>query len=96
MCLSDSSIISRRSSHTPEELSKAWFLNYWGEESAHVGRPAARATGRISTGYKLEWTRWSQMRVTDFLHWQAELVRECAGPRQFVTTDYGGMTEAAT
>ena len=31
------------------------------------------------------------MRVTDFLHWQAELVRECAAPRQFVTTDYGGM-----
>ena len=31
------------------------------------------------------------MRVTDFLHWQAALVRECAGPRQFVTTDYGGM-----
>ncbi len=31
------------------------------------------------------------MRVTDFLHWQAALVRECAAPRQFVTTDYGGM-----
>ncbi len=31
------------------------------------------------------------MRVTDFLHWQAGLVRECASPRQFVTTDYGGM-----
>jgi beta-galactosidase len=31
------------------------------------------------------------MRVTDFLHWQADLVRECAGQRQFVTTDYGGM-----
>jgi beta-galactosidase len=31
------------------------------------------------------------MRVTDFLHWQAALVRECAGPTQFITTDYGGM-----
>ena len=31
------------------------------------------------------------MRVTDFLHWQAELVRECAGRGQFITTDYGGM-----
>jgi beta-galactosidase len=31
------------------------------------------------------------MRVTDFLHWQAALVRECAGPAQFITTDYGGM-----
>ncbi len=41
--------------------------------------------------YKLEWTRWSQMRVTDFLGWQAALVRECASPRQFVTTDFAGM-----
>ena len=33
------------------------------------------------------------MRVTDFLRWQAALVRECAGPSQFVTTDYGGMMQ---
>jgi beta-galactosidase len=31
------------------------------------------------------------MRVTDFLKWQSVLVRECAGSRQFITTDYGGM-----
>ena len=39
----------------------------------------------ISTGYKLEWSRWQQMRVTDFLAWQAALVREYRGPDQFVT-----------
>ncbi len=75
---------------TPEELSKAWFLNYWGE-NIHTWEDLPRRDGTISTGYKLEWTRWSQMRVTDFLHWQAALVRECVSPRQFVTTDYGGM-----
>ncbi len=75
---------------TPEALSKAWFLNYWGE-NLHTWEDLPRRDGTISTGYKLEWTRWSQMRVTDFLHWQSALVRECAGPRQFVTTDYGGM-----
>ncbi len=75
---------------TPEALSKAWFLNYWGE-NLHTWEDLPRRDGTISTGYKLEWTRWSQMRVTDFLHWQAALVRECAGARQFVTTDYGGM-----
>ena len=26
--------------HTPEELSKAWFLNYWGENLHTLGRPA--------------------------------------------------------
>jgi beta-galactosidase len=75
---------------TPEELSKAWFLNYWGE-NIHRWEDLPTRDGTISTGYKLEWTRWSQMRVTDFLHWQAALVRECAAPRQFVTTDYGSM-----
>jgi len=75
---------------TPEALSKAWFLNYWGE-NLHTWEDLPKRDGTISTGYKLEWSRWSQMRVTDFLHWQAGLVRECAGSRQFVTTDYGGM-----
>ena len=75
---------------TPENLSKAWFLNYWGE-NLHTWEDLPTREGTISTGYKLEWTRWSQMRVTDFLHWQAALVRECASPRQFVTTDFGGM-----
>ena len=74
---------------TPEALSKAWFLNYWGE-NLHTWEDLPRRDGAQSTGYKLEWTRWSQMRVTDFLHWQADLVRECSSPRQFVTTDYGG------
>lgn len=75
---------------TPEALSKAWFLNYWGE-NIHTWEDLPMRDGAQSTGYKLEWTRWSQLRVTDFLHWQAVLVRECAGPSQFVTTDFGGM-----
>ena len=75
---------------TPEALSKAWFLNYWGE-NIHTWEDLPTRNGAQSTGYKLEWTRWSQMRVTDFLHWQANLVRECKGPGQFVTTDYGSM-----
>ena len=75
---------------TPEELSKAWFLNYWGE-NLHTWEDLPTRNGTISTGYKLEWSRWSQMRVTDFLHWQSELVREVAGPAQFVTTDYGSV-----
>jgi beta-galactosidase len=75
---------------TPEELSKAWFLNYWGE-NLHTWEDLPKRDGAQSTGYKLEWTRWSQMRVTDFLRWQDGLIRECASSRQFVTTDFGGM-----
>ena len=47
-----------------------------------------------STGYKLEWSRWQQMRVTDFLAWQAALVRQYARTGQFVTTDFGGAMRA--
>ena len=78
---------------TPEALSNAWFLNYWGQ-NLHTWEDLPTRDGAQSTGYKLEWTRWSQMRVTNFLHWQSVLVRECASPRQFVTTDYGGMMRA--
>jgi beta-galactosidase len=74
---------------TPENLSRAWFLNYWGQD-LHAWTDLPRPDGAQSTGYKLEWSRWSQMRVTDFLHWQAQLVRESAGPRQFVTHDFAG------
>jgi beta-galactosidase len=74
---------------TPEALSKAWFLNYWGE-NLHTWEDLPMRDGTVSTGYKLEWSRWGQMRVTNFLAWQAALVRACASPRQFVTTDFAG------
>jgi beta-galactosidase len=75
---------------TPEALSKAWFLNYWGQD-LHSWTDLPRPDSAQSTGYKLEWSRWGQMRVTDFLHWQAKLIRECASPRQFVTHDFAGQ-----
>ena len=78
---------------TTENLNKRWFLNYWGEDvNGWENLPGPDKPQ--STGYKLEWARWEQMRVTDFLAWQAELVRQHRGPKQFVTTDYGGMMKA--
>lgn len=75
---------------TPEALNKAWFLNYWGQDVARWEDMPGRDNA-TSTSYKLEWTRFSQDRVTDFLAWQADLVRKHRGAEQFVTTDYGGM-----
>jgi len=75
---------------TTDALNRAWFLNYWGQDVNGWENmpPPDRAT---STSYKLEWSRWQQMRVTDFLTWQANLVRANRGPHQFVTQDYGSM-----
>ena len=72
-----------------DALNKAWGLNYWGEDVNGWENMPPR-DGTISTGYKLEWSRWQQMRVTDFLSWQAALVREYRAPGQFVTQDFGG------
>jgi beta-galactosidase len=74
---------------TTDNLNKAWFLNYWGEDVNGWENMPPR-DGTISTGYKLEWSRWQQMRVTDYLAWQAALVREYRSPNQFVTQDLGG------
>ncbi len=41
-----------------------------------------------STSYKLEWSRFEQDRVTDFLTWQAGLVRAHRRSDQFVTQDF--------
>jgi beta-galactosidase len=75
---------------TPEAMNKAWFLNYWGQDvNRWEDMPTPdRAT---STSYKLEWSRWEQFRVSDYLAWQAALVRKSRGPNQFVTQDFGGM-----
>lgn len=78
---------------TTDNLNKRWFLNYWGED-VNGWENLPTPDKPQSTGYKLEWARWEQMRVTDFLAWQADLVRQHRGPKQFVTTDYGGMMKA--
>jgi beta-galactosidase len=78
---------------TPENLNKAWFLNYWGED-IHTWEDMPTRDDAQSTGYKLEWSRWEQMRVTDYLSWQAALVRQHRGSHQFVTTDFAGAMHA--
>jgi len=75
---------------TTDALNKAWFLNYWGEDVNDWADMPTRDNA-TSTSYKLEWTRWQQIRVTRYLAWQAALVRKYRGPDQFVTQDYGGM-----
>jgi len=72
-----------------ENLNKAWLLNYWGEDVNSWEDMPTRDSAQ-STGYKLEWSRWEQMRVTNFLAWQAGLVRQHKRADQFVTQDYGG------
>lgn len=72
---------------TLEALNKAWLTTYWGqnistwEDVLQQDRPAA-------TGYRLDWVRWQKQRVTNFLRFQAEIVREYRGPGQFIVQNF--------
>ncbi|MGI4854181.1 MAG: beta-galactosidase, partial [Janthinobacterium lividum] len=75
---------------TTDAMNKAWFLNYWGQDVNDWADMPTRDNA-TSTSYKLEWTRFQQDRVTNFLAWQAGLVRAHRRADQFVTQDYGSM-----
>ncbi|MDV3253765.1 beta-galactosidase [Devosia sp. BK] len=72
---------------TLEALNKAWLTTFWGqnistwEDVLQQDRPA-------STGYRLDWLRWQKQRVTNFLRFQAEIVREYRGPGQFILQNF--------
>jgi beta-galactosidase len=75
---------------TTDALNKAWFLNYWGQDVFDWNDMPTRDNA-TSTSYKLEWSRFEQDRVTNFLAWQADIVRKHRGQNQFVTQDFGSM-----
>jgi beta-galactosidase len=72
---------------SPQALNRAWLLNYWGQ-SLSAWEDLTRQDTPSSTGYRLEWIRWSQMRVSNFLAWQAALVRELKRPDQLVIHNF--------
>jgi beta-galactosidase len=79
----------RRLFVTPEALNKAWGLNYWGQRINSFDEVPPR-DGALNPGYKLEWERFQQSVATDFLAWQAEIVRGLKRPAQFITHDFCG------
>jgi beta-galactosidase len=79
----------RRIFITPEALNKAWGLNYWGQRINSFDELPPR-DGALNPGYKLEWERFGQSIATDFLSWQAAIVRELKRPDQFITHDFCG------
>jgi len=72
-----------------QELNKAWGFVYWGQLAGDWDELPARE-GILNPGYKLEWERFQQARVTEFLSWQAKLVNEYKRPGQFITQDFSG------
>jgi beta-galactosidase len=79
----------RRRFKTAETLNKAWGLNYWGQNIADFDELPPRE-GILNPGYKLEWERFQQDIIADFLAWQASIVRELKRPDQFLSHDFVG------
>jgi beta-galactosidase len=71
------------------QLNKLWGLVYWGQLVNDWDEFPAR-DGILNPGYKLEWERYQQKIVADFLAWQASVVNEYKKPGQFITQNFVG------
>jgi beta-galactosidase len=78
---------------TVDRLNKIWGLVYWGQ-SLHDWSEVPPRDGILNPGWKLEWDRYQDSLATNFLAWQAALVREQLRPDQFVMQDFGGATRS--
>jgi beta-galactosidase len=68
-----------------ENLNKEWGLVYWSHQLstwADLWTPDNNAQPQ----YDLAWRRFQARLTTEFLQWQAAIVREYSTPEQFVTT----------
>ncbi|MDR6972843.1 beta-galactosidase [Leifsonia shinshuensis] len=75
----------RRTYGDVETLNREWGLVYWSHRLttwADLWRPDNNAQPQ----YDLAWRKFQARLVTEFIGWQAEIVREIAGGEKFVTT----------
>jgi beta-galactosidase len=74
---------------TPETINKIWGLVYWGQ-LVDKWEDLPPRDGILNPGYKLEWENFQHDIVTDYLAWQANIVKEYKRPEQFITQDFSG------
>jgi beta-galactosidase len=68
-----------------ETLNQEWGLVYWSHRLstwADLWTP----DGNVQPQYDVAWRRFQAEQTTEFIAWQAEIVREFSRPDQFVTT----------
>jgi len=72
---------------TTDTLNKLWGLNYWGMTLNDWDEFPTRQNA-TNPSYKLEWDRYGQKVVADFITWQATIIGEYKQPDQFVMHDF--------
>lgn len=70
---------------TVDRLNEEWGLAYWSHRLSRWS-DLWRPEGNIQPQYDLAWRRFQAELVTEFIGWQAGIVREVTGGRGFVTT----------
>ncbi|ROQ41079.1 beta-galactosidase [Frondihabitans sp. PhB188] len=70
---------------TVDELNKAWGLVYWSHRIADWSE-LWTPDGNAQPQYDLAWRQFQAQVTTEFISWQADIVREYSRPEQFVTT----------
>lgn len=68
-----------------ETLNREWGLTYWSHRLSDWS-DLWTPDGNTLPQYDLAWRRYQADLTTEFIAWQAEIVREYARPEQFVTT----------
>lgn len=72
---------------TTEAINKAFGLDYWSNR-INSWEEFPSMVGTINAGLKSEFSKFQRGLVTDFLSWQAAIVREYKKPEQFVTQNF--------
>ena len=75
----------RRRYGTVDRLNEEWGLAYWSHRLSRWS-DLWHPEGNFQPQYDLAWRRFQAELVTEFIGWQADIVRELTGGRGFVTT----------
>ena len=75
----------RRRYGTVERLNQEWGLVYWSHRLSRWD-DLWQPEGNFQPQYDLAWRRFQAEMVTEFIGWQADIVRDVTGGHRFVTT----------
>lgn len=72
---------------TPDSLNKTWNLAYWSQSISRFDEFIVSPRWANQAPW-LEWNRFQHQLATDFIAWQAGIVREIKRPDQFITQNF--------
>ncbi len=74
---------------TPEQMNRAFGLHHW-SNSVNAWEDMPSTIGAVSPGLICAFEKFQRKLVTDFLAWQAGIVRELKRPDQFIIQNFDG------